>query len=509
MLKRLLFVSSAAALLAAALPASAATCESLASLALPNTTITLAQTVAAGAFVPPTPARGGRGGPNYKDLPAFCRVLASVKPVADSDIKIEVWIPTDNWNGKFEGTANGAWAGSIGQAALAGALSRGYASATTDTGHEGNSASFALEHPEKLIDFQYRAIHEMTAKGKALTMALYGDNALKYSYFVGCSTGGREALKEAQRFPNDYDAIVAGDPASYTTHMAIMQVGVGVAVHKDAATYIPAEKFPAIHRAALDQCDALDGVKDGVIDNPRKCRFDPKVIQCKGEDSPSCLTAPQVEAVRKIYAPAINPRTGKEIFPGLEPGSEMGWSALIGKDAFSYAMEWLLYGVFKDPKWNYMTLNFDSDVTASEKAGGDAMDANDPDLRPFLSHGGKLLMYHGWADPAIAPGVSVNYYQAALAKMDSVKNLQDSLRLFMVPGMLHCGGGDGPNTFDTLAALEQWREKGKAPDQLIASHMTNGVADRTRPLCPYPQVAVYKGSGSTDQAENFTCALQR
>ena len=418
-------------------------------------------------------------------------------------------MPVNNWNGKFEGTANGAWAGSIGQAALAGALRRGYASGATDTGHEGNTASFALEHPEKLIDFQYRAVHEMTEKGKAITKAFYGDNSLKYSYFVGCSTGGREALKEAQRFPADYDAIVAGDPASYTTHMAIQQVGVALAVHKDEASYIPKEKFPALHQAAIEQCDALDGVKDGVIDNPLKCKFDPKVLECKGEDSPSCLTAPQVEAARKIYAPAVNPRTGKIIFPGLEPGSEMGWSTLIGKDAFSYAMEWLVYGVFKDPKWNYKTLNFDSDVTASEKAGGDAMDANDPDLRPFLAHGGKLLMYHGWADPGIAPGVSVNYYEAALAKMDSVKNLQDSLRLFMVPGMFHCGGGDGPNTFDTLAALEQWRENGKAPDQLIASHMTNGVADRTRPLCPYPQIAVYKGSGSTDRAENFSCALPR
>jgi feruloyl esterase len=216
-----------------------------------------------------------------------------------------------------------------------------------------------------------------------------------------------------------------------------------------------------------------------------------------------------VEAARKIYAAAKNPRTGQVIFPGLEPGSEMGWAGLAGKDAFGYAMDWLRYGVFKDPKWDYKTLNFDSDVKASEKAGGDAMDANDPDLRPFLAHGGKLLLYHGWADPLIAPGNTVNYYEAALAKMDSVKNARDSVRLFMVPGMLHCRGGDGPDDFDTLVAIEQWREKGKAPVQLVASHMTNGAVDRTRPLCPYPQVATYKGAGSTDQAENFSCALPR
>jgi len=345
----------------------------------------------------------------------------------------------------------------------------------------------------------------MTVQGKAIVNAFYGEG-LKYSYFVGCSTGGKQALKEAQRFPADYEAIIAGDPANYTTHMAIQQVGVALAVHKDEASDIPAEKYPLIHKAALDACDALDGVKDGVIENPMRCKFDPKVLECKGEDSNSCLTAPQVEAARKIYAAAKNSRTGKEIFPGLEPGSEMGWAGLTTKDAFGYAMNWLIYGVFKDPKWDYKTLNFDSDVTLSEKAGGDAEDANDPNIKPFISRGGKLLMYHGWADPLIAPRNTVEYYQAVLAKLDSVKNVRDSVKLFMVPGMLHCAGGDGPNTFDTLTALEQWRENGKGPEKIVASHMTDGVADRTRPLCPFPQVATYKGSGSTDQAENFTCA---
>jgi feruloyl esterase len=500
------FLMLSAAIGCTAVPAFAASCESLASLSLPNTTVTLAQLVPAGAFSPPAPeGRGGRGGPNYKDLPAFCRVLATARPTGDSEIKIEVWMPAENWNGKFEGTANGNWAGNIGRAALAGALRRGYAAAATDTGHEGGGATFVQGHPEKLIDFQYRGIHEMTTDGKLIVNAFYA-NPLRYSYFVGCSTGGKQALKEAQRFPADYDGIVSGDPANFTTHMAIQQVGIALAVHKDQASEIPAEKYPLIHKAALDACDALDGVTDGVIENPMRCKFDPKVLECQAADSPSCLTAPQVEAARKIYAPAKNSRTGKEIFPGLEPGSEMGWDGLAGKDAFDYATNWLRYGVFKDPKWDYKTLNFDGDVTLSEKAGGDAEDANDPNIKPFISRGGKLLMYHGWADPLIAPRNTVEYYQAVLAKLDSVKNVRDSVKLFMVPGMLHCGGGDGPNTFDTLTALEQWRENGKGPEKITASHMNGGAVDRTRPLCPFPQVAAYKGSGSTDQAENFVCA---
>src|SRR6266852_4639287 len=309
-------------------------CESLASVALPNTTITLARDVEAGGFAPPAVAgatASQASGQAFRELPAFCRVAATLNPSNDSDIKIEVWMPASGWTGKFQAVGNGGWAGVISYSAMAAALRRGYATASTDTGHVGNGGdgSFAFNHPEKLVDFAYRAVHEMTVQAKVLVDKHYG-GAPQLSYWNGCSTGGRQGLKEAQKFPADYDGIIAGAPANYMTHLSAQSLWVGQAVLKDPASFIPREKYAAIHQAALDVCDALDGVKDGVLEDPRRCHFDPKSIQCAGADAPTCLTAPQVEAARRIYAPAKNPRTGAEIFPGLEPGSEMGWAGLAG-----------------------------------------------------------------------------------------------------------------------------------------------------------------------------------
>lgn len=500
---------AATILSAVAFPLTAATCESLSSLKLPGTTITLAQKVGAGEFTPPAGRGGGGRGPNYKELPAFCRVQASLKPTPDSDIGIEVWLPLENWNGRFEGTGNGGWAGSIGLGPLATSLKRGYAVAATDTGHTGSSAAFTIDHPEKLIDFEWRSIHEMTLKGKAITTAFYnGTGDLKYSYFSGCSTGGRQALKEAQRFPTDYDGIIVGDPGAYTTVQVVRQVAVWQAAHKTEGSMIPTEKLAMLHRAVLDQCDTFDGVKDGVLENPRRCKFDPKTIECKGPDAPSCLTTAQVETARAIYASPKNPRTGKDIFFGYEPGSELGWESGM-KQPLGFAVDVLRFGIFMDAKWDPATVNYDADVATALKVGGEPLDARDPDVNKFVARGGKLLMYHGWTDPGIPPSVSLTYYQAALGKLDHSRNANDDIRLFMVPGMNHCGGGDGPNEFDTLTAIEQWREKSKAPTQMVAEHRTNGAVDRSRPLCPYPQVAIYKGTGTTDEAQNFSCAVSK
>jgi feruloyl esterase len=481
-------------------PAGAASCESLTSLTLPNTTITLATPVAAGEFTPQDPAPPGA---NFKNLSAFCRVAATLAPSKDSDIKIEVWMPASGWNGKFQAVGNGGWSGAIVYPSLARALAHGYATASTDTGHSGGSGSFALVHPEKLIDFGYRAVHEMTVQAKAIIAAYYGDGP-KYSYWNGCSSGGKQGLKEAQRFPADYDGIIAGAPANYWTHLMTGTLWITQAAHKDEASFIPASKYAIVHKAVLEACDALDGVKDGVLEDPRKCHFDPKTIQCQGDDTSNCLTAPQVETARKIYGASKNPRTGEEIFPGLELGSELGWAALGGPQPFAIPIDHFKYVVFKDPNYDWRTVNFDSDVALADKLDNGTINATDPNLKTFVGHGGKLLLYHGWNDQIIAPRNAVNYYQSVL---DTMGGAADSVRLFMVPGMNHCAGGDGTGVFDTVSVIEKWVEQGQAPDRIMASHVASGAVDRTRPLCAYPKVAQYKGSGSTDEAASFVCKL--
>ena len=473
----------------------AVTCADLASLHPPNTAITLAQTVEAGAFTPPGP---GERANVFKALPAFCRVAATLTPSSDSDIRIEVWLPAENWNGKFQAVGNGGWAGTISYPAMARSLAHRYATASTDTGHATQGASFAMGHPEKLVDFEYRAVHEMTVEAKALIAAFYSKMA-RHSYWNGCSTGGRQALMEAQRFPADFDGIVAGAPANYLSHLQPWTLWVPKAMHETEGSFIPPEKYPAIHKAVIEACDVLDGVKDGVIEDPGRCHFDPQVLKCEGADTAACLTSAQVESARKLYGPVVN-SAGTRLFPGFSPGSEMGWG-LLGGAPISDPIGSFKYVVFNNPAWDWNTLNFDSDVAALEKAFEPAVDAIQPDLREFAGRGGKLILYHGWNDHLIAPGNTVDYYNAVLYTMGATRT-SESVRLFMVPGMMHCGSGDGTPNFDMIPELENWTERGRAPDRVVASR-TN--PDRTRPLCPYPLVAVYKGTGSTDAAESFVC----
>jgi feruloyl esterase len=493
--------------------AAAASCESLASLSLPNTTITMAAPVAPGGFTssnpfgaPPTAVKAVA----YKDLPAFCRVALTIKPTSDSIVKVEVWMPAANWNGKFMAVGNGGWAGSIWYASMASALARNYAAASTDTGHEGTpfDGSFAVGHPEKLVDFGYRAVHEMTLKAKAIVASYYGQPA-KRSYWNGCSTGGRQGLMEAQRFPADYDGIAAGAPANNWVPLTAQSIWVSQAVHKEPASFVPPEKFPLIHQAAIKMCDTLDGVKDGVIENPMRCKFDPSVLLCKGADGPDCLTAPQVAAIRAVYAPAVNPRTKAEVYPGLEPGSELGWGVMLGSQPNPIPASYFRDVVFKDKNWDYMTLNLDTDVARAEKMDNGMIAATNPDLKAFFAHGGKLLQYHGWADNQISPRNSVEYYESVLEAEGGASQVDASYKLYMVPGMSHCRGGEGVDSFDSVTVLENWVENGKAPAQIVASRIAeDGKVTRSRPLCPYPQVVVYKGSGSTDEAGNFVCRAQ-
>ncbi len=280
------------------------------------------------------------------------------------------------------------------------------------------------------------------------------------------------------------------------------------AVLKDPASYIPPAKYPVIHQAALAACDGVDGVKDGLIDDPRRCRFDPAVLLCTHGDGPSCLTAPQVAAAKKIYSPATNPRTGAELFLSFVPGTELGWgSQAQGPEPSANIYDQYRYVVFKDPNWDWKTFDFDKDAARGDRPENVIMNATSPDMKTFFAHGGKLLLYHGWSDNQVPTLNTIKYYDGVVKNLGGADKTADHVRLFLAPGMGHCGGGEGPNVFDKVGPLEQWVEHGNAPAVIVASHLTGGAVDRTRPLCAYPQVAKYKGSGSINDAANFSCAM--
>jgi feruloyl esterase len=437
-------------------------------------------------------------------LPARCRIAATLTPSADSDIKMELWLPAEDWYGKFEAVGGGGWAGQISFAAMVTALQEHYATASTDTGHAGGNANFALGHPEKIVDFGYRAIHEMTVKSKDIIKAYYG-RAPRLSYFNGCSTGGRQALMEAQRYPEDFDGIVAGAPANNHLHLHAASVARAIDLINIQGDRVLSEaKLRFFAKSVMDACDALDGVKDGLLQDPRKCKFDPSTLLCRGADSDTCLTQPQLEAVKRMYADTRTSK-GEIVWTGFAPGSELGWNALRtannngpGAGAFDSIR---ILG-YQDMSFDWHNFNLDRDLAlAVEKAG--YINAGNPDLSGFKSRGGKLILYHGWNDAGIAPGNTINYYSSVLGKMG--RNQDNWMRLYMIPGMEHCRGGPGPDQFNVLVAIERWRESNEAPGQIVAAHVANGRVDRTRPLCPYPQVAVYKGTGSINDAASFSC----
>ena len=446
-------------------------------------------------------------------LPPYCQVKVTARPVPGSEIQIEVWLPSPaQWNGKFVGTGNGGYSGAIGYGDMRSALERGYATAGSNTGHDGGDLKFGAGHPEKIQDWAFRAVHVMTETATQVVSAYYG-RAAAHRYFTGCSTGGHQALMEAQRYPADYDGIVAGDPGNNRIRLNAGFLWSWLAANKDTSNPLPASKLPLINRAVIDACDALDGIKDGLLADPRVCRFDPAALLCKGADDANCLTRSQVSAVRAIYDGARNPRTGERIFAGWVRGSEFlggrggGWSAYFAGQPEPARIDFWRYWVFDNPQWDPRTFDFDRDLaTADAKIG--YIDANNPDLKAFAANHGKLVMYHGWADSVVPPEESIRYYEAAANAMGGMDKVGSFFRLFMVPGMGHCGGGPGPNTFDALAALDKWVGEGAEPQKIVASHSTDGAVDRTRPLCPYPQVARWTGTGSTDDAANFVCAAE-
>ena len=487
----------------------AAACGKLASTKLPGVTVTSAALVAAGQM-PSPPARGGGAAPPanpFADLPAVCRVAATLKPTSDSDIKMELWLPA-SWNGKFRGTGNGGLGGGTPSLnALAGGVRRGYATASHNTGHAGDS-SYAMDHPEQIKDFGYRATHEMTVASKALIRAFYGKPP-SASYMAEGGGGTIAALSSAQRYPEDYDTLAVTGMSSYLTRHTFAQMWVWQATHQDAASFIPPDLYPVLHRAALNACDKGDGVDDGVIGDPEACRFDPGVVQCKDGATTGCLTAPQVEAARKIYRGPRNPRTGAEIYSPLYPGSELGWGQLAGgAQPLGIPVEFFKYYVLRDPNWDYRTrpLNFDGDVAASDRADLQPVNAVDPDLRRFFARGGKLLLIEGWNDTAVPPKVAINYYNRVVATVGE-RAVRENMRFFMVPGMGHGPGTAGPINFnfDALGLIEAWREKGQVPDQLVVAQFRDGKEVGTRLVCQYPRVPTYKGAGNQTDAASFEC----
>jgi len=472
---------AALALIAAS---SASPCEDLKSLPLRNVTVTTTELVKAAPAVP-----------------AHCRVAAVLTPVPDSRIEIEVWFPLDAWNGKLEVVGNGGWAGVISTPAMAAALREGYATASTDTGHKGGSGSFAVQR-EALVDFGYRSMHELTVAAKAMVAAFYQRPA-RLSYYNGCSTGGRQGMMEAQRYPDDFDAIVAGAPVYNQVHLNTSQVALQMQMLRDPSLIVPPSKVAMLAKAVLNACDASDGVKDGIVSDPLKCSFDPAALQCKAADGADCLTAKQVESVKRAYAPAKT-SAGALVYPGHAYGFENGWRVpQPGAPINPLFADMPRYVAHQDANWDVTTFDLDADLASAIKNGG-YIEANDPNLAKFKARGGKLLFYHGWADPGPAPANTIAYYESVAKALGGGKQ-DDWMRLFLLPGVGHCGGGVGPDQADYMAALERWRESNVAPDQIVAAKVTAGRLEMTRPICAYPKVAQYKGSGSTNDGANFSC----
>lgn len=487
-------------------------CEQLAQTALPNTRIERAEPIRAGFFV----ALGASQGPTPQPIAvrAFCRVVLTLKPTAQSSIKSEVWLPTERWNGKFMMVGNGAWAGTINFQAMSVPLARGYAVAGTDTGHIGPGADFAAGKPELWADFGWRAVHETTAAGKTLTAAFFGTGPA-HAYWNGCSTGGKQGLKAVQMFPDDFDGVIAGAPANNWARLQTRSLWMSRTnlAAPDAGPILARPQFDLLNRAAIAACDELDGIKDGEIADPRQCRFKPSSLTCRKGGSPdACLTKAQVRIADRIYeGPKL--KGGQSFYPASPPGAETEMMQVstapwpLGIDQFRY------YAAGARPDWDFRTLELERDVERVEAFDNGTNNAVDPDLSAFERRGGKLIQYHGWSDGLISPEGSINYYETVVSKQGGLERARAFHRLFMVPNMNHCNGG---YQADWIAALEAWVEGGEAPDMILgqriappAPNAPPNAPPRTegaRPICAYPAVARYDGTGSPIEPASFTCA---
>jgi feruloyl esterase len=504
-------------LFAASPAAAASTCSQLAStFQRPNTTVTTAQTVPAGTFVAPD-------GETFTGLPQFCRVAGFTTPTSDSHIDFEVWVPESGWNLKYLQLGCGGFCGSISYSSMAESLRRGYAAAATDDGHQAGvtDASWAVGHPEKVVDFGYRALKETTDVAKDIIMA-FESSGPRRSYFFGCSDGGREALMEAQRYPLDFDGIVAGSPANYWTHLLAGTVWDRKALAAISGGDLSQADLNVVSSAMLAQCVGHDGglSTDQFLNNPPACRFNPEKLS---------LAQDKIEAVKKIFSgpPGIFPgyRVGGD--EASNPANWPAWLTDSGNPANAlqglFGDNYFKYIVFPNSGWTFDTFSVAENAHQADVRTGAILNSVDPNLRPFQLHGGKLIQYVGWGDTAISPDNDINYYNDVSRELGGQEDIKVFYRLFMVPGMAHCGGGPGANAFgqgvngpnpsdaadDILTALDQWVEQQNAPDKIVATKYVNddptqGIAFQ-RPLCPFPQFAKYKGTGNATSAASFAC----
>ncbi len=480
-------------------------CEALQRLSLTGAEVTGVESVAAGALsvtqipksaektLPPVLAR----------LPAFCRVKISAKPGPGSDIRIEVWLPASGWTGRLQAVGDGGLAGYIPFALMAEALEAGYATTGTDTGHVGGSADFMPGNPDKLLDFAYRSTHEMAKAAKSVVAAHFGKPPVK-SYYNACSGGGRHGITSAQRFPGDFDGIVAGAPSWNQARLDAARIGINLTVNRTPEHYIPPAKYPMIHRAVMEACDGLDGVVDGILENPRACRFDYASLLCKDADNENCLTAAQVETAKVLTSSFRDPASGKVLLePHLRPGSELQWATLAGPKPLPNPLDRVRRFHLKDTSWVFKFENIAEDVERAARMDGGLLASDNYNLKPYFDRGGKLLIWHGWADPQVPAENSIIYYENVRRTVGGQAN--DAMALFMMPGVLHCRGGPGADTFDRMGAIRAWVEKGEKPARIVAQRRSAGKVVSTRTLCPFPQVARYSGSGDTADAANYAC----
>lgn len=475
-------------------------CDALMSLKIPQGRVVATVSEPAQQFAVPQPA-------GLLDLPAHCAVEGTASSGPDSWIRFALWMPIPRqWNGKMEAVGNAGYQGTIPYAALAEALARGYAALGADTGHTTptgqyprESLAFGAGHPAKIADWGEKSIHTIVLAAQPLVEHFEG-RAAAHSYFVGCSTGGHQGLTEAQRYPKDFDGIVVGAPGNNRTRLNDGFLWRYVLNNARPEGTIPNAKLGMITRAAIASCDGQNGVHDGVIDDPRSCQFDPASLQCHGNDAKDCLTAAQVQTLRHLYEPAVSPRSHTEIYPAWPVGSESGWGPFIN-GSVPYRMDYWTDWVF-DPKWDWRSMDWDRDVELADTKLGPVINATHPDLQPFAAAGGKLLIYQGWADPITSAYDTVATYEALRQHNPHSGRFA---RLYLIPGMGHCRGGEGTDDFDLLTTLEGWVERNEDPGTPVASRKREGEPVRTRPLCAFPTQAVYRGSGSPDTAASFEC----